>query len=351
VPFDRLSPLEGQALAALRRDRDAYGILRPREDERLTIKSVSKDTALLLSTLRTASPLPQYAIDALGEQCDSVIGRMVLDGILEIEAHGTMLSGPAALELVVGERAAAKSEGVLAALSRRALQYAERLDGLEPAALSARLYAYNRIPASARWCRLLRDESAVEAYLGIRDGDPARMLADGWIVWRSDSVMCHRNGAATYKLYVSPACIELRAAFAATAQAVSRSASFCWKVGANVYGLLRPDKIVIYFQELDAVHETAAYLTEKLKGCPAHGVPFTAELGAGALLSWGVDPPEEEDLVPWLERESWRLRICNRLAAALVLAKTFDAKGISPSRFAVERLRLEGIDTDTWSPI
>jgi hypothetical protein len=304
-----------------------------------------------LSTLQTASPLPQYAIDALGEHCDSVIGRMVLDGILEIEVSGAMLSGPAALELVVDERAPAKSEGVLAALSRRALHYAERLDTLKPAALSARLYAYNHIPASARWRRLLRDESAVEAHLGIRGGYPARMSAHGWIVWQSPRFARYPNEAATYKLYVSPACIELRAAFAATAQAVSRSASFCWKAGGTVYGLLRPDKIVIYFQELDDVRETAAYLAEQLEGCPAQGVPFTAELGAGALLSWGVDPPAEEESVPWLERESWRLRVCNRLAAALALAKTSQATGVSPSRFAVERLRLEGIDTDTWSPM
>jgi hypothetical protein len=133
--------------------------------------------------------------------------------------------------------------------------------------------------------------------------------------------------------------------------AVSRSASFSWKVGADVYGLLRPDKIVVYFERFADLQETAASLSERLKGCPAHGVPFTAQLGAAGLLSWGVDPPAEEDLrLPWPQRESWRLRICNRLAAALVLAKRSQQPRISASLFALERLRLEGIDPRTWTP-
>ena len=51
VLFDRLSTPERLALEALGRDPDGYGILRPREDARLSIKSVSRETALLWFTL------------------------------------------------------------------------------------------------------------------------------------------------------------------------------------------------------------------------------------------------------------------------------------------------------------
>src|ERR1700688_250198 len=85
VLFDRLSPAERQALEGLGRDPDGYGVLRPREDARhLSIKSVSRDTALLWFTLQNAGPLPRYVVETLGKQCDQVIGQMILDGILEI---------------------------------------------------------------------------------------------------------------------------------------------------------------------------------------------------------------------------------------------------------------------------
>jgi hypothetical protein len=197
---------------------------------------------------------------------------------------------------------------------------------------------------------MLSGESAVKAHLGIRTSDPARTTAGGWLVWQTRRTESSGDDAPTYKLYVSPGCSELQPAFAATAAAVLRSASFSWKVGADVYGLLRPDKIVVYFERFADLQETAASLGERLKGCPPHGVPFTAELGAAGLLSWGVDPPAQDSRVPRLERESWRLRICNRLAAALVLAKSSKQRGISASRFALERLRLDGIDPDSWTP-
>ena len=109
-----------------------------------------------------------------------------------------------------------------------------------------------------------------------------------------------------YKLYVSPVCAQLPEAFGAVAAAVSRSASFQWKVGSDVYGLLRPDKIVACFTDFADLHATAADLLAKLDGCPAQGVPFTAAIESGRLLSWGIDPPSDEHTVPWLKRESWR---------------------------------------------
>ncbi len=115
-----------------------------------------------------------------------------------------------------------------------------------------------------------------------------------------------------YKLYVSPVCAQLPEALGAVAAAVSRSASFQWKVGSDVYGLLRPDKIVAYFTRYFAdLHATAADLLAKLDGCPAQGVPFTAAIESGRLLSWGIDPPSDEHTVPWLKRESWRAQISN----------------------------------------
>jgi hypothetical protein len=122
------------------------------------------------------------------------------------------------------------------------------------------------------------------------------------------------------------------------------------KVGSDYHGLLRPDKIVIYFHEFADLQESAQRLVDKLTGCPEHGVPFTAEIAGAGLLSWGIDPATDQYSVPWLARESWRLRICNRLANALALAQASPAAGVSATNFALDRLRMEGIDTETWTP-
>ncbi|MGA8475234.1 MAG: hypothetical protein WB681_09210 [Candidatus Cybelea sp.] len=360
--LDRLSAAERQALEALSRDPDCYGILRPRDDAALSIKSVSHETALLLFTLQSPSILPQYVVSALGRRWDSVIGQMIFDGILEVEANGKMLSGPPARNVIYGETLSGAPQTALAVLSREALEYGEALRISDVATLSARLYSYNGIPASARWRRLLCDQAAVETHLGVRDTAVARMLdrhwarlpseatSHTWMAWQSRVVGYRDDNALTYKLYVSPVCNELREAFTATAEAVSNSAAFHWKVGNDVFGLLRPDKIVAHFYEFADLQNAAADILERLEGCTAHGVPFTAEIAGRGLLSWGVDPPAEEHTVRWLERESWRGRICNLLARALSLSKTSPQNGVSASQFAMERARLEGIDTDTWSP-
>jgi hypothetical protein len=370
ILFDRLSEAEQQALRGLGDDPDCYGVLRPR-DSSSSLKAVSRDTALLLLSLQQAGPLPRYAARSLGEDGLSSIAKMILDGILEIEANGEMISGAAASALVCGDAAAVEKESSLAAMSRRAVEYAAALELSDPLALSARLYAYNCIPASPLWRTLLPKDAATAEYLGLVDGAAARVMSrewralpdsPAWISWQARSSRWEKTygsePATTYKLYVSPACDQLREVVQAIADAVARSNAMQWKVGKGIYGLLRPDKMVIYFHQLADLREVALKIMNCLEGCVPHGVPFTAELAGAGLLSWGVDPPDEAHVLPWLEGESWRGKVCNQLALALVQAGNEaggDLAGDTPvhmsaARFAIQRLRLEGIDTDTWTP-
>jgi hypothetical protein len=358
VLFDRLSAREQEAFKGLSTDPDGYGILRPRQPGRLGIKSVSRDLALLFYTLQEPGVLPHYVRQSLGEQCDRAIAQMVLDGILEIDAGGTMVSGPAAHACLCPEESAADREGPMAALSRRALQYAQALDMTEAGLLSARLYDYNRIPASPRWHSLLPDRAAVGKLLDFADGAGTGALERSWTKGSGDEHWISWQAAGSnydasrpvYKLYVSPAMTNLREAFQAAASVTAQSRAWSLKAGADVYGLLRPDKIVIYLKTFADLQETAERLLRTLSGCPGHGVPFSAELAAGTLLSWGIDPPRDSHSVPWLERQSWRSWVTNRLATALAFARDSPGCGIEPWRFAMERVRLEGVDTRTWTP-
>ena len=92
-------------------------------------------------------------------------------------------------------------------------------------------------------------------------------------------------------------------------------------------------------------------LRRELAGCDGHGVPFSAGLDDSGLLSWGVDPPDDERALRWLGRDSWRIWLARRLGAALSIAKAARAAdAVEPWRFAIERARRHGVDVETWTP-
>ncbi len=355
VLWDRLAPEERRALDRLPQDPDFYGILRPRsENAALGVKAVDRDTALLFLTLREPGPLPSYVRSALGEATGRAIERLIADGVLEIEKDGTFVWGPAALQV----REVLPAGGRLAGLSIAALRYGQALAIDDPLRLSFRLYGYNRRPLTPRWRKLLSGPEAVQAHLGIAPGGPNRKLLDrtwrpsppseAWLSWRSRASEPADSGGVTWKLYVSPAPEALAEGFGAVLEALAAARAGQFKIGSGAAGLLRPDKIVAYFPSFERLEEAARAVESRLAGVPAQGVPFTSEIAGGGLLSWGMDPPvTERD--PWGGRESWRLWLTHRLARALIAARSAGEE-VEPWRYAVERLRLEGIDPASWTP-
>lgn len=358
VLWDRLAPEERRALDRLPRDPGFYGILRPRSPEgasaALGVKAVDRDTALLFLTLREPGPLPSYVRSALGEATGRTIARLIADGVLEIEKDGAFVWGPAALEV----RESLANGGRLAELSRAALRYGQALAIDDPLRLSFRLYGYNRRPLTPRWRKLLPNPEAVQAHLGIAAGGAHRKLLDrtwrpsppseAWLSWRSRAAETSDSAGVTWKLYVSPAPEALAEGFGAILAALAAARAGQFKIGSGAAGLLRPDKIVAYFPTFERLEEAARAVETRLAGVPAQGVPFTSEIAGDGLLSWGMDPPAAEH-DPWGGRESWRLWLTHRLARALLAARGAGEE-VEPWRYAVERLRLEGIDPASWTP-
>jgi hypothetical protein len=234
--------------------------------------------------------------------------------------------------------------------------------------ISARLYFYNRLPISAYWMDRFPGQDAVAECLGIANGGSMRRYLErrwtrlkpssefeGWFQWQSlqpEPDSASQTGARQiYKLYLSPKPEHVPDAFEAFAEGLTDSGAHHFKVGWDVAGLLRPDKMVAYFWNFRALEDAAKQIGARLTGCAAQGVPFTAALREDGLLSWGIDPLPEKGTLSWQERPSWRLWVTNRLASALVAAKRNGGDGIEPWRFALERLRLENVDTDTWTPL
>ena len=370
VLFERLPAEQRDMLRDLRKDPDFYGVLRPLEKSGLGVKSVSRDTALLFLSLQQPGPLPAYVQASLGDRCSHEITRLVLDGVLAVERAGKFVTGPEASALIYSDTTdtptSPSPEGFLERLSLEALRYGQSLRLAEPMMLSSRLYGYNRIPLSPYWSRVLPDTAAVTDYLGIGE-DPVREALDrdwfkapnstsndGWLAWQSRRLDTRASfgGRTTIlcKLYISPTTDQLSEVFPVILAALGKTGVRHFKIGKDAHGLLRPDKMVAYFGSYSALIATAEELKKDLAGCPSHGVPFTAELAGDGLLSWGVDPPADDQALPWIGQESWRLWVTNRLAVALISAGAENSGNVEPWQFALKRLQLEGVDTRSWTP-
>jgi hypothetical protein len=360
VVFDRLPPREQALLDELRRDKDFYGVLRPRSESGRTLKAVNRDTALLWLTLQTPGPLPFFVFSGDSESAVGAICELVLDGVLEVESDGRFVAGPEASG-VLPRTHRVTPQGRLSRLSRAALLYGERLQLESSQLLAARLYGFGRQPVSPLWARRLPNEGAVLEFLAGPSGSSGRRRLDtewtvmagretrGWVAWSSTTREDTGVGGMTYKLYVSPDIEALPHCLDVVLDVLGQRAAR-FKVGANAAGLLRPDKMVLYFTDQEKLLRAASDLGGQLSAVDPHGVPFSAEITPGGLLSWGIDPPRRTRMVAWQEPESWRLWVARRLAAAMVAAQKSSPSELSPSEFALERLRHEGVDVETWTP-
>ena len=360
VPFHRLDEGELAALGAEQFDPSDYGVLRPRPGSDLPTVAICRETALLFLTLKEPGPLPAYFELAFGRDSERQLERQLLDRILEIASPDGFVSGPEActhlgLDSPLGT-------GGLAQLSHSALQYGQALELTDPLALSLKLYVYNQKPASPAWRRRLPDRAAVTEFLRLAPGgvNEARLRrgwspidgGDGWLLFEARAPKPTGAGSPS-KLYVSPAPEALPEALGAVIDVLGDTEARHFKVGADLKGVLRPDKLVAYFAGREALLAAVEALRSRLGGMPSQGVPFTAE-AAGRLLSWGADPQEISS--GW--GSSWRQWLTQRLAAALIDGRNAAAGALAgappgvfePWRFALERIRLEGVDPETFSP-
>jgi hypothetical protein len=362
VLLEKLSAEQQRALAALRNDPEFAGLLIPNSGKGLTTKAVCHETAALLDMVRRPGRLPLQVLELIGEDGRATLGQLVLDGILQIAQSSRWVSGPAACE-PLGQLPAARSEGRLRQLSLEALEHAASLKSLDAAELCSALYQFNTLPLSPAWLQQFPDEYAVEECLQIGTGGRNRAVLEhywsrvrpqvetrAWLSWTSRTFAAGSpERSLGYKLYLSPLPSAIGEAFSAWLPVISAAGAHHFKIGADARGLLRPDKIVAYFNDRASLEDAAAQISQELRGCPQHGVPFTAGFSNSALLSWGSDPPLENALGAWLQRQSWRQWITQRLGCALAVAKR-EPRGTTSARdFALLRLGLEGVDTTEWT--
>jgi hypothetical protein len=356
VGLDELQPAVREALGAAADDRQFYGILKPR-DPRLPAKSVSKEAALLLLTLRRPQRVPALLASIFGPDVGP-LHALLADGVLEVEHDGHFVSGPDALRLIgVGESSPQRWR--TPGLAEAAIECAASYEGLDAGALAEKVYAFGRQPCTPSLRRHFERDAALFSFLTSDEG-----LADLlWATWASEADgdaggegpwLSFSTQSATprlsYKLYVSARLEVMPRVFAMAVRALKRTRCAHFKIGRRAEGLCRPDKMVAYFSTLDELHECAALieadlLAGQVSSASAHGVPFAASIDAAGFLSWGMDPPELAGTATALDPQSWRGWIASRVAVAVLNAP---AGSVVP--FVLQRLELDGIDSITWAP-
>ena len=353
-----LDAAQREPFLELESDPDFHGLFVPRPPLTVNLKSVGRQTAELFLSLAAPARLDRASLGDAGYVSDVV--DLVLDGFLEIERGDGFVSGADAFPVVCPPLAPLETGHAAARLSRHALLHAQDLETGDAQELTLALYLYNRVPLTPFWKTRFATRDAVLAHLGAGRG-PLRGLLErewiattteqpnGWLSWSSATAA--RGGGVTYKLYVSPRPERIAEVFEVVARVLSGLPAIAFKVGDSAAGILRPDKLVAYFTTREQLRDAAEALRRELAGCDAHGVPFTAGLDDSGLLSWGIDPPENDRPLRWLATESWRFWVAQRLGAALSIAKLArSADAVEPWRFAVERARRAGVDVETWTP-
>jgi hypothetical protein len=342
---------------------EVVAILRP-ASPKLNTQLAGAKIALLREALSTPGRLADQLISTISQSadCNALLAALVLDQVIEIESDGGFLSGPDAHGAVFGARSLPAPDDVLARLSIAAVKYGQDLHLDDPIRLSVRLYCFNRAPASPHWKFKLSLPNRVLEFLGLgMDGVNREKLGAhwicaegehalaGWSLWRFKKAQARSRKSLGYKLYISPRSEYLPEALGVAIEVLTEMEAPSFKVGCDIFGVLRPDKLVAYFFHRADILEAGRRISARLSAMPAQGVPFTCAMDSSGMVSWGKDPPEHARPFRW-NGKSWRFWVTERLATALITASRHGSNEIEPWKFAVDRVRLDGIDTRMWRP-
>lgn len=320
-------------------------------------------TAALFQSLRAPGRLPTFMERLRAPERERAVARLVYDGVVQVEkAHGSFADGVLARDVVLGSPHVPHESPCaddIDDLSRTALLHAARIGSRPEPALARRLYMFNATPWTSRWSELLA-KGGVARWLGL--DSPSRWRRElsslyeqhgagvrrrDWLQWIRRGV--DRRTNLRHKVYVSPTTRQLVEAFPRVVEVCVSMDVPAFKVGSSVAGVLRSDKLVIHLGSEREMWAVVTELGSALAGLDAHGVPFSAPVDDTGLLSWAIDPPEPADAETAAQSPSWRTNVVLLLARGIAAARG-RATETDQIAFALERVRLEGIEPVGWRP-
>jgi hypothetical protein len=335
-------PRARDAVRKLRTLSGVAGILATRSRRSNSFTALNTDGVRLWRALAHPTSLGDALPAPLDEASNAIVAGMVLDGLLELLDAGHFVSGLDAFPLIFEGTPTETVSLRLGRIAVRALRHATGLSHLAPAVITGHLYRYHGIPCSAARHKSFRQ--ADESDLGRRAGWiglPSRPTAP-WECWTPSRANWEAaSSQPLYKLYVSPSPDQVRPALRTVLTATPLRSAVALKLGRGLPGLLRPDKMVVYFLTQAELLDAGRFLETALAGITPHGVPFSGTMTRDGLLSYGVDPASDVEALS--DRESWRQRVTRLLGDSLATSHRSKAQPVPPWMFAVLRLTLEGV--------
>jgi hypothetical protein len=325
----------------------SVAVARHRRNRTLPDRPLTVDEVVLLTSLKAAGHLPPALREQISD-CDQLLARLVLDGLVEVRRDGRFQSGVAALQLEAGGRRDETHGDEPRRISELALEYALAVRHLDPSILAERLYAFNSLPTTRPTQRDASAEFALQTSID-PDNPVLKIGSHEWTVQPGRAWLYFRRGSSSggrFKIYLSPRPQDIPHVIRGFAEVLgSRTSAGVFKIAFPSEALRRPDKIVAYVPTFNALQETLSRLVALSLDATVQAVPFSAPVPRAPLLSWGVDPPNESKGPSC----SWRSWLTRQLAeCAHVIPLTEDsADALSHLKVA---LRLRNIDPVTWLP-
>lgn len=361
--WSQLDSDQKESLAGLQDESEVYGVFEPvKRSNHVASKVAYREVALLYFHLQQSNKLPHYLIFSRDKKVNETVAALLLDGIIEIEWEGKFVSGADAMMAIYDDNVIneAHLQTYLSQLSYKAMRYVWTLNDQDERSIASRLYAFNTIPWDASMKMTFYEKHNVKDFLfSSVDDDTMNTLNEGWHStvtekreWLSWSRKATKNLVDSqwphiYKLYVSPFMKDVPAVLARCVSAINVSDAASFKIGNTLQGLLRPDKMVVYFYSKESLIRMARLLMQSLRGFGSQGVPFSSQLDDIGLLSWGQDPGDAEHI---LESGSWRTLISDKLAAILVQAKKDKLRWPQAIAYVEATMQTKGIDIRNWEP-
>lgn len=350
VPFSKLPALTQETLSELVYRGPFVGLLVPAANTGLPVKAIEAEVAAEFKKMRVP-----YAYRA--SEISEALLELLATGAIEVLSGSRVLTGADALAHLGLETAPRPDASTrIRKISLDAIEHSAEMQLNDVARLSARLYFYNRCPKTAdksqtsiqrqtlsilnKWKRASR-----HAY-----EQKTKALDEGWHLFSLRETCRKSRWSTHFKLYISPAFTDIPEVLTTALRIVSEMFVPAFKIGANLEGLLRPDKLILYFPTFEELKRAASKIEDEIMGIKPHGVPFTASIGSSDILSWGRDPPSHLQPLSWTDKQSWRVWVTTRIASSLLLSRATRPTSLSPLSAALNYLWFCGVDPQTWIP-
>jgi hypothetical protein len=303
-------------------------------------RQLTIDEVALLTALKKPGPVPD-ALRRRIRDCDQLLAKLVLDGLVEVRDNGRFRSG-AAIFQPGGEKLTQQQAGPASRISELALEYALAVRHIPPGELGQRLYAFNSLP------RTQAVKTDFASRTGIDPSSPsARIGGREWTVQPTPKWLYFRRQAGSggrFKIYLSPAIDEISKVLDGFAEVLGRKDA-TFKIAFPAGSLGRPDKIVAYVPTFVALQRALSDLAGAGLDGKVQAVPFSAPVAAAPLLSWGVDPPG----LATRGGASWRSWVASQVAECAHAIPLTEPPGEASAHLKAA-LQVRDIDPVQWLP-